>query len=356
MVDAAGRQGGSSDARIVANSDDRSCLNGLSPSSTSALPTSSTDAPTSQKPTNTATSTGAAPSASSSEPASSGGTSIGAIAGTVIGALLFLAVVITLGLFFLKRRRAAQGSPSGFPPYGGSHNPHPYSFSSTSNAAYGASPPYAPQTPQTYNSQQPYGHTYQPSSYAPSTYAPSTQNHNHTLSGGAMGPYDGHQGSMLPYDSNPFLDNPYQQRYPPANYPYQSTYELPSASAYTLPNPADPFNTPMVNRDHPLPPPPPPANDPFASAENVSRSDSVTSAQQRKAAMAGVSDYKAPSRILVHTDAEDVLPPPNADGVVELPPQYSERRGGLTVVNASPPSPSPSQSQFPPQHQPPASS
>ncbi len=47
----------------------------------------------------------------------------------------------------------------------------------------------------------------------------------------------------------------------------------------------------------------------------------MTSAQ-RKAAMAG-SSY-TPSRFILHTDADDVpLPPPNEDGVVELPPQYS---------------------------------
>ena len=40
--------------------------------------------------------------------------------------------------------------------------------------------------------------------------------------------------------------------------------------------------------------------------------------------MAGVNAYK-PQRFIVHTDADDILPPPNDEGVVELPPQYSER-------------------------------
>lgn len=48
--------------------------------------------------------------------------------------------------------------------------------------------------------------------------------------------------------------------------------------------------------------------------------------------MAGVTAHK-PSRFVVHTDAEDGLPQPNNDGVVELPPQYSERRGVLGVAN-----------------------
>ncbi|KAF9455099.1 hypothetical protein P691DRAFT_716315 [Macrolepiota fuliginosa MF-IS2] len=360
MVDALGRQGGTSDVRTVATSDDTTCLNAQSPSSTSALP-ATTPAGTSKS--HSATSTGSAPSATSSQP-SSGGTSMGAIAGTVIGALLFLAIIITLGLFFLRKRKEARQAPkAGFPPYDGSHNPHAYSLSSTSAFPATTPGPYTPQSPQSYNPQQaygaqPYGHTYQPSAYAPSTYAPNTQNptqaHNHTLSGGLA--YDGYQGSMLPYDSNPFLDSPHHQQYPPSSYAHQSTYQLPSASAYVLPNPFDAVNTPMDDRNHPLPPPPPPVDDPFASSENVSTSDTLTSAQQRKAAMAGVPAYKSPSRILVHTDADDdVLPPPNADGVVELPPQYTERRG-FAVVNQSPPSHTLDQSHFPSQNPPPASS
>jgi hypothetical protein len=58
------------------------------------------------------------------------------------------------------------------------------------------------------------------------------------------------------------------------------------------------------------------------------------STAQRKAAMAGVSAYK-PSRFIVHTDVEDELPPPNQDGVVELPPQYSERRGPLATTGST---------------------
>ncbi|KAF5355845.1 hypothetical protein D9756_004124 [Leucocoprinus leucothites] len=371
MTDAAGRQGGASDLMVVANSNDRSCLNGLSPSSTSAVSTTANEQ-TTKKPTKTATSSSETPSASSSAPASSGGSSAGAIAGTVIGALLFLAVVITLGLFFLRKRREAKQLPattSGFPSYGGGHT-NGYSLSSTSNPAFAASShsPYTPHTPQTYNPQTPYGteqsygHSYQPSQYAPSTYAPSAHtqvhNHSHTLSTGALGAYDGYQTSMLPYDANPFLDNPQHQQYPPANYAYQSTYQLPSASAYSLPHPVDPFNPPITDRGQPLPPlPPPTTDDPFASAENTSTAGSSMTAAQRKAAMAGASLYKSPSRIVVHTDAEDVLPPPNADGVVELPPQYTERRGGgLAVVNQSPPSPSSSVTPLPQQHQPPTAS
>lgn len=53
-------------------------------------------------------------------------------------------------------------------------------------------------------------------------------------------------------------------------------------------------------------------------------SSSMSSAGRRKAAMAGHTAYKNPTRFVLHTDVEDVVPDDN--GVVELPPQYSERR------------------------------
>jgi len=46
---------------------------------------------------------------------------------------------------------------------------------------------------------------------------------------------------------------------------------------------------------------------------------------QRKSAMSGFTGY-ASSRYVLHTDAEDEDLPPNEEGVVELPPQYSATR------------------------------
>lgn len=45
--------------------------------------------------------------------------------------------------------------------------------------------------------------------------------------------------------------------------------------------------------------------------------------------MAGMTSYKPPTRFMVHTDAEDHFPEDEAE-VVELPPQYSERRTLVT--------------------------
>ena len=48
----------------------------------------------------------------------------------------------------------------------------------------------------------------------------------------------------------------------------------------------------------------------------------------RKAAAAGipVNPEPVPARFILHTDLEDAVPPPPVDDVIELPPQYSERR------------------------------
>ena len=323
--------------RVVANSNDRSYLNDLSPSSTSMIQTS-TQSRVIQNPSETVTSSSSslAPVASSSVPAASRGSSAGAIAGTVIGILLFLAVILTLGLFFLKKRREAKMLPattSGFSSYDG-QCAGGYSLSSTAAAAaYAASShTHALQNP----NQTPYGtdlssgHAYLPGQHMTSSYAPSSRNlvHNHIQTTSISVP-GACEESMLPYDENPFLDDAsLLHQFPAANLTYQSTIQLPSVSTCSLLHPSDPFNPPTTGR----------RQDSFAHAETVSTIDSSAAPAHRKAALAGVSPYKSPSHIIVHTDAEDDLPPPNVDGIVELPPQYTERRvGGLAVVNQSPP-------------------
>ncbi|KAH9944293.1 uncharacterized protein BXZ73DRAFT_96784 [Epithele typhae] len=52
----------------------------------------------------------------------------------------------------------------------------------------------------------------------------------------------------------------------------------------------------------------------------------TSSAARRKAQQAGVSTYQPPARFILHTDIEDDIPPPAEDEVIELPPQYTERR------------------------------
>ncbi|KAK7059029.1 hypothetical protein VNI00_001653 [Paramarasmius palmivorus] len=175
MADGQFRQGGSSDVRIVGASDDRSCIDSNSPSST-FVPTATS---TGTNPTSTESDTSAPSSSDTSS------TPIGAVAGTVLGALVFLAVFVTLGLFFLRRRRDKKPGQIGWdgtdfrrhsqrmqidsfdhPPSTGSglypapllsapRPPNADPFSSTTDLGHGANDPFNPVSPsdQTYGSE-----------------------------------------------------------------------------------------------------------------------------------------------------------------------------------------------------------
>lgn len=361
MTDGQGRTGGSSDVRLVAASDDSTCLNANSPATTTNPPSPSTTHTSTTSGTPTASNTNA-PSPSASAPPSQGFT-IAAIAGTVIGSLLFLAVAITLGLFFLRKKRENEPGhlPPGVPPPGG----HGRRFGSgalelNNTSPYGAYPSYD--------------------------------------QGGAYGaPHGGSTNAFAA--SNPFLDNPsqatlphgsqYDVRSPFGGSQYEpsevGTYRPQQAQHFTngssadslwVPSndpsypgtPADPFNAssaPMLPEMHHSPPqlyPPPPQQppssgagaDPFRPHSTAASStgdmlpylqssgstsaETTTTSAQRKAAMAGVNAYK-PTRFILHTDVEDDLPPANEDEIVELPPQYSERRGPSSRPAESPSSP-----------------
>ncbi|PFH50812.1 hypothetical protein AMATHDRAFT_60460 [Amanita thiersii Skay4041] len=286
MVDGQGRQGGSSDVRKVGITDDMTCLNGNSPSSTSG--------PTSTKHPTTST-RGSHPSATSptSTSESGHGVSIGAIAGTVIGAILFLAMVITMSLFFFRKKR--NNARHSHPPFGSagfqpqfdytdvqtaSPNTHPYRFPSNSLNSTSVASPYP------------------------------LQDHGR-------------------YNVNPFESNTSMQYQSPLNtyQPYStSNVNVYPSNQSELHNPYDPPSPSVVNATFSAVPSAPPTN-------RMSATDSEAAAYQRKAAAAGTSAYVPASRFIVHTDVEDELPPPNVDGVVELPPQYRERQGPLTVVN-----------------------
>jgi len=322
MTDSQGRQGGSSDVRIVGYSDDSSCLTGLSPSSTQSRPGASQTAPS--------TTASSKPSISSTSPPSNG-ISIAAIAGTVIGALLFLAVVITLGLFFLRRKRDAAGgiAPS-------SLKRHSRRAGSAIDLTYDSAPV-----------GQPYG---------------IPQNNSVPISNYPYSPSSG-----PPFSDNPFYDSPPESQYqpssrylPPSQFDAASQY---SSSRYQFSDttPSQEYNTyqqyPGSYQPNPqLYPPNPnyqPTNpyplDPFHSSPPLSLAGTQSerfstpsapsephSSAQGKAAMAGVSTY-TPARFIVHTDVEDALPPPNEAGVVELPPQYSERRVPTVVEDPTSP-------------------
>jgi hypothetical protein len=62
----------------------------------------------------------------------------------------------------------------------------------------------------------------------------------------------------------------------------------------------------------------------------------ASDAARRKAEMAAAesSQRQAPTRFVLHTDLDEVAAP-NADGVIELPPQYSESRVPLVGLQAA---------------------
>jgi len=274
MMDAAGRSGGSSDIKTVGASDDSGCLNNLSPSSTPAVPTSS-GISTPVASTTSETSTLSSPTSSS---APKKGTPIGVIVGGVIGALIFLAIAITLALFFLPKKRDSWGAGSS-------------SFR----------PPR--------RTQHELDLTYDPE-YAPTMYPRSATP----------------MATPTPFvDSNPYVNAPLHRQYPARYRPPSQDLHYPTPSQYqsqpfSSPD-TDPFNLDTHSEATPSTRVTQPFVDPLSSRHSMSTA-------QRKAALAGVSTYTPPSRFIVHTDVEDELSA-SEDEIVELPPQYSDRRRAL---------------------------
>ena len=375
LVDARGRQGGSTDVRLVGTTDDNSCLNNQSPSSTASPPAASntgTGTKTSGSPTNTG---GPSNSDTPSTDEKKGGFSIAAIAGTVIGSLLFVAVLVTLGLFFLRKQRDEKNKAPSQPGYTYPNSPPgqpsqtrlQYDPSHTQEQHYDSPPrapyPHSPSTAGLSYDANPFGES------TPAMYPPVTSPYR-----GDASPYRG--DASLPYSDRPtsqytsqFQSPGYQpsshlpehgNTYPPQTHYYNQPpphHDGPYTLSYTpeapLPQrPADPFRTPapsispsmdedpyasdamMIQQPMAVPSPPP------APAPVLPSPPSSSTAPQGKAALAGVVPYQ-PTRFIVHTDADDgSMPQQHGDdgGVVgELPPQYSESRapGGYNSHYAS---------------------
>ncbi|OJA16194.1 hypothetical protein AZE42_00137 [Rhizopogon vesiculosus] len=248
MTDSEGRQGGSSDIMTVSLSNDASCLNADSPSSTASVPSSTTSG---------VTSTSYSASPTSSQSASSGST-VATIAGTAIGSLVALAVLVTLGMFLLRKRRASRS---------------PYVMSSSGRH---------------------------------SRRLPSVDlDHEANRHVPAIYPF--------PYQADSVSHIP-----PPIQPGIQSHQANTSTGNYAVSDPLTPFNHSRQNSN----------NDSFVGYGEAG-SSSMSSAGRRKAAMAGQTAYRNPTRFIVHNDVDDVVPDDN--GVVELPPQYSERRQPLAL-------------------------
>jgi hypothetical protein len=263
MTDSEGREGGSSDIETVSLSNDASCLSANSPSSTASVPSSTTSKVT-------PTSSSASPTSSQS---TSSGSTVAAVAGAVIGCLVALAVLVTLGMFLLRKRRASRST---------------YVMSSSNRQLRRLPSVDADRETNRYDHIPPiYPFPYQADSV--SQIAPPIQPGTHS-----------HQTSTGSYA----VDPPIQ----PGTHSHQT-----STGSYAVDPPTIPFSHSRQN-----------SNNGSSVGYGEAGSSSMSSAGRRKAAMAGQTAYKNPTRFILHTDVDDVVPDDN--GVVELPPQYSERR------------------------------
>ncbi|KAF9481016.1 hypothetical protein BDN70DRAFT_931251 [Pholiota conissans] len=339
MTDAQGRPGGVSDIEIVTSSDDATCLNANSPTTTKSPPSTPTTSKSAQTGTTSSPTSSNTSTSSPTATASAGnGISIAAIAGTVIGALLFLAVIVTLGLFFLRKKRDERGGGGGGGPggYGRQSRVLDSRIDLTYDPATAPGPQQYGMPPMSDNAHRQYPYTPGAgAAYASNPFLDSTPSIA-----------SGHRPSPSQFDaSSMYTDARYAQS-------EVDQYEMPTQYGYNAGGAYQP--PPRQQQSQLYPPsqnyssghPPPPAIDPFTqqyptppstdfnpltpttgqTSSNRQSTSTSTSAAQRKAAAAGVTPYK-PSRFIVHTDVEDVLPPTAEEEVIELPPQYTERRG-----------------------------
>lgn len=313
MQDAQGRQGGSTQITQVLQSDDTSCLDARSPASVS------------NGPSITATST----PHNNSQPSEGLGT--GAIAGIIVAAIVGMIVVGVLIWFCVRPRdgglrrryrqevdlvegdksdpRASLALQASFTPYDLYHPPQSYpvttqagSTRSPSTDRFSKGAQYAQGSPASVDFAHP------PNSAMTSHFSPSARPDS-----SAYTRYSAYGGGAYAYGRI-------------------SGYEPGAASStggiVTAGNLED------------------------SVGSSRSGSDPVPSAAQRKAAQAGMSAPSPTRRIILHTDIEDELPPPQEEEVIELPPQYSERRRTVSTSVYAPESSSsgpsaPSRSEMP---------
>ncbi|KAI0328475.1 hypothetical protein GY45DRAFT_1372293 [Cubamyces sp. BRFM 1775] len=313
MTDSQGRQGGSSQVYTVGISDDATCLDKNSPA-TVAHPPSQTTSPTS-KPTKTHTSSGASTATSTAASDGSGSsskTSSGTIAAAIIGCLVGAIVVGTLVWFYLRRRRGTSVLKGGiFGKFQKKEVDLMHDPTVPPPAAVSPYPLYHPQAGS------------QADVYTPS----STVN---LLGNGNAGA--GGRPSGDPYGT--------ASAYAPSTVMFASQPSAPGSASIASGFPGGVLPPPGHRGS---------IHDGSVHGGSVSSWDqSVTSAMRRKAASAGVSPYAPSARFILHTDIEDDLPPPPDDEVIELPPQYSERRAPPPALDVSQPGAGPSSSRTEP--------
>lgn len=366
MTDSQARQGGVSDLTTVAASTDNSCLVVGSPSSTMP-PSQSTSSPT--------------PSPSSKT------SNVGIIAGSTVGGVAFLVLLIILGICCQRRASRSSNAASSLqrqlsglrrkddanedghiqsilpvnhilPPPQPRSQPHlanasasnPFSqhlpqMSYTDSFSGSSSIPSASGQMAAIGGQTPSANTFPyqtlPVRLAPPIH-PGTYSHRANVSAGNFSVNDPHaqfsqiQPSRLSsnLDSSTGYGDPSRQMVM-AGKPASQMYPFPYQT-YPVSHPA-PLTQPE-SLSHHIPTgsvsdPPSPINttQPLRLSSNIERfanpgSSFISSSGGRIAAAATQTEAASPTQVLLHTDSEDVSAARDAQNRVELPPQYADRQ------------------------------
>ncbi len=283
MTDSKGRNGGCSDVRTVSQSDDKTCLVKNSPASV-------TNAPHATKaPSTTSSRPGATHSASAGTGGSTNNT--GAIVGGVLAGLFGLFSLTALGIFLWRRR--GRSSRDNFGGNGGRFfglgsrrklNSMDLDPPTGSHDGHGPVP------------------VVQPFPYTPST-------------------------AGDPFSSPSSHNLLYSRSQAPSQHPLDTQTQYSTFNPYSN-EPPPPSEYSTHSRDPSLPG----LSVSGSSINDPGRRVSMTSSARSKASMAGAVNPR-PTRFILHTEIEEVSPEDENEEVVELPPQYSERRAPLPSLN-----------------------
>ncbi|KAI0348547.1 hypothetical protein BDW22DRAFT_1350788 [Trametopsis cervina] len=281
MTDSRGRRGGSSDFRTVSLSDDSTCLLPNSPQSVSGTPSATSAEPssTSSAPPSTTSS-----SSDNSKDGTSKKSSTGVIIGGILAGLFGVGSVGVLVLFFWRRQRRSRSAynNSGFNGFGSRRKGRLNSMD--------LDPPVGlHDAPGSFPAIQPFPYD------APDQFS-SPSSHNLLNSDGRS--HDG-QDTHSQYTT---MSNPWQNPTAPSEY---STH----SRAQSIPGLA-----------------------PSVSSIAGGAGASMSTSGRSKASLAGATNR--PTRFILHQDIEEATPEDEGAEVVELPPQYSERRGPIPIIPA----------------------
>lgn len=292
MTDSEGRQGGSTSLLTVSESDDSSCTNGTTPHSTA------------QASTQTST-----PSATAALQAATSGVKPGEIAGSVVGGLTLVGIIVLLLVCGLRRRRSR----------GKGELPHMVYPTPVFINNGGPS-----RVSRMRSSLMPTGRrrTQPPVDLLPSQARPRLLSSPYYPSSSTLPPRD-------EYEPNPYVlpseasarDGHSDQMGPRSDLRYSQWSGLYTEAS----NP----RSRSLSRSDGEPPLSPGSNlstNPYGqqNARHIRRPSVPFSVASGKASMAG-NTHSVP-RLILHTDADDLSTVDDNEPVIELPPQYTDRR------------------------------